>query len=127
MKLLLDTHVVFWSLADDPRLPENFRRLMEDAANTSCVSVVTGWEISTKVRIGKWPEASVLLPGLTATIRHAGFLIEPLTLDQAERAGSIEAGHKDPFDRLLAAQALDQGLVLLTVDRVFINLGCQVG
>ena len=68
----------------------------------------------------------MLLPGLTAKIRHAGFLIEPLTLDQAERAGSIEAGRKDPFDRLLAAQALDQGLVLLTVDRVFKTLGCQV-
>ena len=126
MKLLLDTHVLFWSLANDPKLPPHYPKLMADMQNTTYVSVVTGWEIATKVRIGKWPEATLLLPGLAEKVRKASFFIETLTLEQAERAGGFDSAHKDPFDRLLAAQALDRGMTLLTVDPAFASFGCSI-
>jgi len=123
MKLLLDTHVLFWSLVDHEKMPAHFRRLLAEGDHSYRVSVVTGWEIATKVRIGKWPEASVLLPGLTEKVQEARFDIEPLTLAQAERAGSLTGDHKDPFDRLLAAQAANEGLTLVTADAKLKALG----
>ena len=126
MRLLVDTHVLFWSLVDDPKLPIQFKQLMRDPSNSSFVSVVSGWEIATKVRIGKWPEAALLLPGLTQKVKAAGLGIEPLSLDQAEQAGSLLLDHKDPFDRLLAAQAMDRAMVMLSVDPVFAAFGCNV-
>jgi len=126
MRFLLDTHVLFWALVDDERMPGPFREFMVAGKHSHLVSTVTGWEIATKVRIGKWPEAAVLLTGLTERIRHAGFGIEPLTLAQAELGGSLAAEHKDPFDRLLAAQALSLDLTVMTVDPVFARLGCMV-
>ena len=126
MRLLVDTHVLFWSLVDDPKLPIQFKQLMRDPSNSSFVSVVSGWEIATKVRIGKWPEAALLLPGLTQKVKAAGLGIEPLSLDQAEQAGSLLLDHQDPFDRLLAAQAMDRAMVMLSVDPVFAAFGCNV-
>ena len=87
---------------------------------------MTGWEIATKVRLGKWPEAAVLLPDMSGKVRMAGFGHVHLTLAQAERAGSFEADHKDPFDRLLTSQALDLNMTTLTVDVAFARLGCAV-
>ena len=126
VKLLLDTHTVFWSLVLDPKLPARLRTCIEEEAETSFVSAVTGWEIAIKVKLGKWPEAGVLLPGLSTKIEAAGFELLPLTLAQAERAGSLDLVHRDPFDRLLAAQALDLDLMLATVDPAFAAFGCKV-
>ncbi|MBA4173867.1 MAG: PIN domain nuclease [Hyphomicrobium sp.] len=126
LKFLLDTHVLFWSLVDHEEMPPHFRRLLFTGDDRFFVSAVTGWEIATKVRIGKWPEAAVLLPGLTGQIHQAGFRIAPLSLAQAERGGSLVAEHKDPFDRLLAAQALELDLTVMTTDPVFARLGCAV-
>lgn len=126
MKLLLDTHVLFWFLADDGKLNTQLRRRILEEAEVSYVSAVTGWEIAIKVKIGKWPEAAPLLPGLSEKIIAAGFELLPLTLAQSEKAGSFDLSHRDPFDRLLAAQALDLGLVMATVDPAFARLGCEV-
>lgn len=126
MKYLLHTHVLFWVLVDDVSLPVPFRDILASRDHQFWVSAVTGWEIVTKVRIGKWPEARVLLPNLFAKVRLAGFHIAELTLEQAERAGSFAGGHKYPFNRLLAAQAIDQEFVVLTVDPALASLGCKV-
>ena len=126
MNYLLDTHVVFWVLVDDVRLPVPYRDVLTAGNHQFWVSAVTGWEIATKVRIGKWPEAQVLLPDLFTKVRLAGFKIAELTLEQAERAGSFPGGHKDPFDRLLAAQAIDREFTVLTVDPALASLGCKV-
>jgi PIN domain nuclease of toxin-antitoxin system len=88
LKLLLDTHVLFWCLVNDPKLPERHRKCMMEEAEATCVSAVSGWEIALKVKLGKWPEAAVLLPDLTAKIIASRFELVPLTLAQAERAGS---------------------------------------
>ena len=100
--------------------------MLEDQSNDVFVSAVTGWEIAIKVKIGKWPEAASLLPDLSAKIVAAGFELLPLTLTQAERGGSLELIHPDPFDRMLAAQALDLDIGLATNDSQIAGLGCRV-
>ena len=71
MKLLLDTHVLFWSLTEDAKLPARIRKCMLEEAETSFVSAVTGWEIAIKVKLGKWPEAAILLPDISTKILAA--------------------------------------------------------
>jgi PIN domain nuclease of toxin-antitoxin system len=124
--LLLDTHVFFWWVKQDPRLTSQHRAQLESDDNRVYVSAVTGWEIAIKVKIGKWPEAATLLPGLSEKIEAIGFELLPLTLAQAERAGSLDLVHRDPFDRLLAAQALDLGIPIATVDPAMARLGCSI-
>lgn len=126
MKVILDTHIFFWWMKGDARLPDHHQALIQQDANEICVSAITGWEIAIKVKLGKWPEASVLLPGLAPKIEAAGFALLPLTLLQAERAGSLDLVHRDPFDRMLAAQAMDLDLAILTVEAAFLRLGCKV-
>lgn len=126
MKVLLDTHVLFWWMVKDARLAPTHGLLIEDASNEIYVSAVTGWEIAIKVKLGKWPEAAPLLPDLTSQILAAGFDMLPLTLAQAECAGGLDLAHRDPFDRLLAAQAIDLELHLATADGAFATLGCNL-
>jgi PIN domain nuclease of toxin-antitoxin system len=125
VRLLLDTHVLFWWMAQDARLNPRHRALIEDDESEIYVSAVTGWEISIKVKLGKRPEAAPLLPDLTSKIVAAGFEILPLTLPQAERAGQLDLTNRDPFDRMLAAQAIDLGIDLATSDPTIANLGCS--
>lgn len=126
VSFVLDTHVFFWWIADDPRLEARHRQAIEARSEAIYVSAVTGWEIGIKVKLGKWPEAAVLLPGLAEKVRAEGFEVLDLTLAQAERAGLLELIHKDPFDRLIAAQSLDLDLPVATVDPSIELLGCRV-
>ena len=87
---------------------------------------MTGWEIAIKVKIGKWPDATRLVPGLTDLVRRSGFQTLDLTLHQAELAGSLDLVHRDPFDRLLAAQAIDLAIPIATVGTALSRLGCRV-
>ncbi len=118
--------MLFWCLVGDPKLPEHFRKCMMEDAEATCVSAVSGWEIALKVKLGKWPEAARLLPNLAEKITAAQFEMLPVTLEQAERAGSFELFHRDPFDRLIAAQALDLDLVVATLDPEIAKFGCKV-
>ena len=126
MAYLLDTHVFYWLMADSPLLRATHRTILIGTDEVVYVSAVSGWEIATKVRLGKWPEAALLLPGLERFIAEAGLEPLPLTVAQAESAGTFTVTHKDPFDRLLAAQALDRGLTMLTVDPAISLFGCKV-
>lgn len=126
MAYLLDTHVFFWVIRDSPLLPARYRQLLISTDEPVFVSAASGWEIATKVRLGKWPEASPLLPGLAHAVDQAGLAHLPLSISQAERAGAFTMVHKDPFDRFLAAQALDQDLTMLTVDSAMQRFGCRL-
>jgi PIN domain nuclease of toxin-antitoxin system len=126
MSLLLDTHIFFWVIQDSPRLRPQHRDVLVNHVGPVYVSAVSGWEIATKVRLGKWPEAAPLLPGLSAVVENCGLTLLPLTMAQAEWAGSFDISHKDPFDRLLAAQAIDLDLSLVTVDAAFAMFGCKL-
>ena len=124
--LLLDTHVFYWVVLNSPLLEARHRDQLSMAKMRPFVSAVSGWEIAAKVRLGKWPEAAPMLPGLEKVIDEAGFQPLVLTVAQAERGGAFDFAHKDPFDRLLAAQALDLGMTFLSVDPAFAAFGCAV-
>jgi PIN domain nuclease of toxin-antitoxin system len=124
--MLLDTHVFYWWVTDSARLMPAHRALIALRQEPIFVSAVSGWEIAIKVKIGKWPDAAALLPGLTKLVLDSGLQALDLTLAQSELAGSLDLVHRDPFDRLLAAQAIDLGIPIATVDTALSRLGCQV-
>ncbi len=119
MRLLLDTHVLAWWPKDAPQLAAQHRDLIKALENEVLVSAVSCWEIAIKVRTGKWPKAAGLVPGLANALTATSMTLLPISGAHAERAGLLPHTHKDPFDRLLAAQALEDDLTLATVDPVF--------
>lgn len=94
-------------------------------ANTVYVSAVTAWEIATKHRIGKLPSVAGYVGRMEETVLQEGFALLPITMHHGDRAGSIDGPHKDPFDRILAAQALLGDLILVSRDTVFDRYGVQ--
>lgn len=126
MRLLLDTHCTVWAFMDTKRLSKVARDAIQDPASTVYVSVGSVWEIAIKVGIGKWPQAQAVLLDFEAHMLRANFLMLPIQLSHARAAGLIVATHRDPFDRLLAAQAVAEGLILVTSDPQMPSLGAQV-
>ena len=111
-RLLLDTHVVLWALAEPAKLTRPARTALEEAENEVFVSVVSGWEIAIKRALGKLEAPD----DLEAAIRMQGFEPFLMTFHHAAEAGSLPPHHRDPFDRMLIAQAQAEGLVLVTRD-----------
>lgn len=115
--MIIDTHIFLWWLFDDPSLSSRIRTEIEDIENTIYVSSASVWEISTKFRIGKLPEASSVATNVPEWIIKAGFQPLPITAEHAQLAGIWDIGHRDPFDRMLAAQAKLENLQLATTDK----------
>jgi len=118
MKLLLDTHTIIWYILDDPRLPEHIRRIIKDDSSDVHVSVVSLWEISIKSRLGKL-DLNRSLVDTARFLRKSGFLFLKVDLDHVFRLDTLERHHKDPFDRMLIAQALAGNFALVGCDDVF--------
>lgn len=119
MRALLDTHALLWWLFDDRRLSRRAREVIEDGANAVLVSAASAWEIMTKHHLGKLPHAGAVTRDLPGAVRRAGFEPLAISLDHAVEAGRLASPHRDPFDRMLAAQARLEGLPLITDDRAF--------
>ncbi|MGQ0680013.1 MAG: type II toxin-antitoxin system VapC family toxin [Actinomycetota bacterium] len=113
MNLLLDTHVLLWALTDDERLPPPARELIADSRTLAYVSAASIWEASIKASAGRLHLHGM---NLVAHVREAGLLDLAITGEHAWAAGQLPDHHKDPFDRLLVAQARAQGLMLATAD-----------
>ncbi len=112
MNLLVDTHMLLWWLADSPELPATARELLIDTANIVHVSAASIWEISIKKSLGK-----LKIPDTYQdAIASQGFVELPMTWAHAGAAGGLPPIHRDPFDRMLIAQAIAERLSLLTVD-----------
>jgi PIN domain nuclease of toxin-antitoxin system len=111
MGLLLDTHVVLWWLADDPALPEAVSQRLDHEPNVY-VSAATIWEVAIKQAIGKLHEPA----GLPEIIRGSGFAELPISSQHAMTAARLPLIHRDPFDRMLVAQAQNENLTLVTRD-----------
>ncbi|MDE0521810.1 MAG: type II toxin-antitoxin system VapC family toxin [Boseongicola sp.] len=118
MQVLLDTHAWVWSFLDDPMLSRGARQAIA-GADAVFVSPVSLFEISQKVRIGKWPEMADRLDSLPGMLAEQGGLSATLTLEAAVYAGALEWTHRDPFDRILAATAVLGGLALVSGDTTF--------
>lgn len=115
-ELLLDTHAFLWWVLGDERLPQ-FARDQITRAPRVWVSAASAWEIRTKHRLGKLPEAApALVIGLDAVAASHGFHELGITFVDGDVAGSFPQAHKDPFDRILAAQALNHRLALISSD-----------
>jgi PIN domain nuclease of toxin-antitoxin system len=126
MKILLDTHALVWWWTDDRRLPAAARASIASPDNTVWVSAASAWEIASKHRLGKWPEVAVLLEGFDTNLRRSRFASLPITQAHAVAAGGLNGEHRDPFDRMLLAQARLEDLAVVTGDPVFREYGASV-
>lgn len=115
MKYLLDTHLLLWAAAEPKRLPKKARPLLEDAGNTLLFSAASLWEVSIKAGLGRpdfTAEPAVLRRGLLDN----GYVELPISSEHAVATGTLPPIHRDPFDRILVAQAQVEGITLLTAD-----------
>ncbi len=112
MRVLLDTHILLWTLADDSRLSGKARKLIENAAEVY-VSAATFWEMAIKVGLGK---LTVNLDEIREYCLESGFVELPITSEHAIAVKDLEHHHKDPFDRLIVAAAISEPMKLLTAD-----------
>lgn len=119
MRLLLDTHAVLWWLLGDEQLSRRAREVIAARANEIFVSSVSAMEVATKYRLGKLPEAEGIAGRFIETVEAHGFRALPMTLEHGDRAGLLSIPHRDPFDRLLIAQALVENLGLVSNEKRF--------
>lgn len=124
MRLLLDTHAFLWWIAGSERLRVTARRVIGDESNDKLVSAAA-WEITTKCSLGKLPGAAAIADDMVGAIAGEGFDELPITVDDAARAGALPGPHRDPFDRMLIAQAMSRNLVLVTLDPLFDRHGVR--
>ena len=119
MRLLLDTHALLWWLGGDTALPIAAREAISDPDNEVFVSAASAWEVATKHRLGKLPGAGPLAVDFAREVETQGFLPLPISLSHGQDAGRLATAHRDPFDRMLAAQALAEKMVLVSNETVF--------
>ncbi len=124
--LLLDTHALLWWLLDSPELSATARAAIAQPDQRVLVSAASAWELGTKQRIGKLPEAGDIVANLSAYLRKQRFEPLPISIDHALAAGRLPGPHRDPFDRMLMAQAQTEGADVVTTDAVFRAYGLAV-
>lgn len=117
--MLLDTHALLWWFTDDARLSAPARTAIADESNAILVSAASAWEIATKTRLGKLEGISGAASRYSELVEADGFVHLPMTHLHALRAGALPQPHRDPFDRMLAAQSEIESLALVTRDPVF--------
>jgi len=125
MKVLIDTHVLIWWLGRSRRIPRATRDRLLDAGIEVRVSAATAWEIVVKRRIGKLAFDTDFLAAFDARVQKLGFDPMGVTARHAIRGAEIDSAHKDPFDRMLAGQALVEDLTLVSADPAFEMLGVK--
>lgn len=123
MRLLLDTHTLIWWLEDSPRLGRDASAAIRDPANGIWVSAVSAYEIAQKHRLGKLAAASRLTRQFEAEVSAEGFEGLSISTAEARLAGAIAGEHRDPFDRLLIAQALLNDMILVSNEKLFDTFG----
>lgn len=123
MRLLLDTHTLFWVVRQADRIPAAASELLTDPGNELLVSAVTPWELGIKHRSGRFAEAGPFLLALDRYLETLGATELPISIKHSLVAGQLEWAHRDPFDRMLAAQAITENAVLVTADAAFTTLG----
>lgn len=124
MRLLLDTHALLWWVFADAKLSRRARAAI-DADNEVFVSAASAWEIATKHRIGRLPDARVVADDIRAVLVAEGFSELAISVGHAQRAGSLDGHHSDPFDRMLIAQAMLEDMTLVSNERAFDAYGVK--
>ena len=121
MRCLLDTHIFIWWLYDDPKLPQRHKELITDGENLIYVSVASLWEIEIKRALGNL----TIDPDCLDLIETEGFKTLNIQKDHIKGLRDLPPLHKDPFDRMLIAQAMAENLILLTVDKKILQYHCH--
>ncbi|NYF80931.1 PIN domain-containing protein [Granulicella arctica] len=116
MKVLLDTHTLLWAVLSPAALSQKASAIIADEGNVILVSAASAWEIATKVRLGKLPGAETLEREFLDVMEDAGYTMLAIDAGSALRAGRLTGEHRDPFDRMIAAQALGGDLLVLSRD-----------
>jgi PIN domain nuclease of toxin-antitoxin system len=126
VKYLLDTHTLLWWAFGSPDLSRRAAALIADRANTILISSASAWEISTKHRLGRLPEVEPLVRDMAGWFERVGLVELPMTVAHAQQAGSFPQPHRDPFDRMLAAQGLLDQLPILGRDAALAAFGVEL-
>jgi PIN domain nuclease of toxin-antitoxin system len=123
MRVLIDTHVLLWAVTGDRRLSKHAHLALASFGNEVFVSAASVWEVCTKFRLGKLPDAIDLVSDFVRVIEQLGFHPLPISIEHAQRAGNLPGSHRDPFDRMLIAQAQAENVALVSNERVFDSYG----
>ncbi len=123
MRLLLDTHALLWWLDGDRPLSRRARTAIGDESNTIFVSAASAWELATKARLGKLPDALEVASDVARCLARQAFVDLPITVLHAQRAGGLPIAQRDPFDRMLIAQAQIEDLPIVTNETLFDAFG----
>lgn len=126
MNVLLDTHALLWAATEPARLSQEARNVVEEGTNDVYVSVVSAWEIAIKQSLGKLELVRPAEVWLPEVVRRTNFAVAPVELGAALRVRALPWHHRDPFDRLLIAQALEGGWTIVTRDDVFSRYGVGI-
>jgi PIN domain nuclease of toxin-antitoxin system len=122
LEILADTHALVWWMEDASRLSANAAQLIRDPENRIFISAAVAWELAIKIGIGKITPHSIL-DRLAETLREENFLELPITIEMSVRAGLLTPHHRDPFDRMLVAQAQSLSLPILSADAILDRYG----
>jgi len=125
LRCLLDTHTLIWWMTTDPQLSKPARAVIEETNNISLVSAVSAWEIATKVRLGRLPAAAGVVQDFVEDMRRHQMELLDISAEHGIRAGSLPGPHKDPFDRMLIAQALAEDVPIISNDLALDGYGVQ--
>lgn len=123
MRILIDTHTLFWSVDDPAKVSAMAMAALQPLANDVLLSAATIWELAIKVGIGKWSLSLPYRQWMEKAIMDLKLIVLPITVEYAERQSILPPLHKDPFDRLLIAQALVEGIPIASADAVFDSYG----
>ena len=123
MRVLIDTHALLWAVTGDRSLSKHAHFVVGSFDNEVFVSAASVWEVCTKFRLGKLPDAIDLVSDFVRVIEQLGFHPLPISIEHAQRAGNLPGTHRDPFDRMLIAQAQAEDIALISNERLFDSYG----
>lgn len=119
MQVLLDTHALLWAAFEPDKLSHPARAALVSRGTEIFVSAASAWEVTTKARIGKLRGADEFCAQFVKAVERLGFRQLAISVDHAQRAGSLPGGHKDPFDRMLIAQAMAENIPIVSNELIF--------
>jgi PIN domain nuclease of toxin-antitoxin system len=124
-RILVDTHALIWAATETARLSARAVERIQDESVTLFVSAATAWEIATKVRAGRLPQAKELEENFVERVEAAGYILLPIDAALALRAARLQGAHRDPFDRMIAAHALAEDIPVISADRKLDGFGVR--
>jgi PIN domain nuclease of toxin-antitoxin system len=125
VRILVDTHTLLWAATETSRLSAKASELLRDDRITVLISAASAWEIATKVRAGRLPQAKELEESFLERVEAAGYVLLPIDASVALRAGRLPGAHRDPFDRIIAAHAIAEDIPVISADAKLDGFGVR--